>query len=340
MSTFVTDMLDSDGPPPPPSAPAEDQPRVLSTPVSSTDKVFRGVLYGAGSMVLVITGLIAVFLVVKAWPALSDSGFGFITTKEWLPGRHLFGIATLLPNGILIALIALVIAVPLAIAIAIFIAEYAPHPLRKVLIAVVDLMAAVPSIVWALWGVFWVQPNLLGTFRWMSEHLSWLPFFTVRGEHDPASFTSSPMLCGIVVSVTVVPIIASISREVFSQAPVGEREAAFALGASRWQMVRTVVLPFGKAGMIGATMLGFGRALGETIIVTLLSTPTADFSWRLLESGSTSIPSLIANRYPESTPEMIASLMAAGLALFVITLAFNTLSAVVISRSRSGAQTL
>ncbi|MBN9618878.1 MAG: ABC transporter permease subunit [Actinobacteria bacterium] len=200
-------------------------------------------------------------------------------------------------------------------------------------------MAAIPSIIYALWGIFFLQPRLIGTFRWMADHLSWLPFLAVRGPHLPSSFTSSTMLAGVVVSVMVVPIVASISREVFSQAPVGEREAAFALGASRWQMVRLVVLPFGRAGVIGAIMLGFGRAMGETIAVALIISPTPDLAWRVLENHGYSIPSLIALRYQESTPQMLSSLMAAGLVLFTITLGFNALSAVVINRSRSGAQT-
>ena len=236
-------------------------------------------------------------------------------------------------------MIALVVAVPIALATAIYISEYAPHRVRRGLIALVDLMAAIPSILYALWGVFFLQPRLIGTFRWISDHLSFLPFFEVRGDHRPSSLTSSTLLAGLVVSLMVVPIVASISREVFSQAPAGEREAAFALGASRWQMVRTVVLPFGKGGMIGAVMLGFGRAMGETIAVALIISPTSELSWRVLENHGYSIAALIALRYQESTPAMLSSLMAAGLVLFVITLAFNALSSIVISRSRSGAQT-
>lgn len=321
------------------AAPEEDRPREITTPVSPGDRMFRGVLRGAGISVLAITGLIAFFLVIRASSALIAAGTGFFTTKTWIPAGDRFGIATILPNGIFIALIALTIAVPVALSTAIFISEYAPYRLRRVLIAVVDLMAAIPSILYALWGIAFVQPRVIGTFRWMADHLSFIPFFDVRGPHIPSAFTSSTMLAGVIVSMMVVPIITSISREVFSQAPIGEREAAFALGASRWQMVRTVVLPFGKGGVIGAVMLGFGRALGETIVVALIISPTPELSWRVLENHGYSIPSLIALRYSESTPEMLSSLMAAGLVLFVITLGFNAVSAVIIGRSRSGAQT-
>ena len=167
--------------------------------------------------------------------------------------------------------------------------EYAPYRLRKPLIALIDLMAAVPSIIYGLWGVFFLQPRIIGTFRWMSEHLSWLPLFEVRGGTQPSSFTSSTFLGGVVVSLMVIPIIASISREVFSRAPVGEREAAYALGASRWGMVRTVVLPYGRGGMIGAIMLGFGRAMGETIALALILSPTYALAWHVLENSGNSI---------------------------------------------------
>ena len=318
----------------------DDRPRRIDTPVSAGDRVFRGVLRGAGLAVLGVTGLIALFLVLKSSSALKRAGTHFFTERTWIPSGNKFGIATILPNGVFIALIALVIAVPVALTTAIFVNEYAPHWLRRPLIALIDLMAAIPSILYALWGISFLEPRILGTVRWMADHLSWIPFLQVRGDHRPAAFTNSTFIAGVVVSVMVVPIIASISREVFSQAPVGEREAAFALGATRWQVVRTVVLPFGKGGVIGATMLGFGRALGETIVVALILSPTPELAWRVLENHGNSIPALIALRYQESTPEMLSSLMAAGLVLFVITLVFNAISSVIINRSRSGAQSL
>lgn len=318
----------------------EDVPRRIHRPVSSGDRAFRGVMRGAGITVLVIVGLIAVFLVVKAISALRVAGTGFFTQKTWIVSGNRFGIATILPNGIFIAIIALVIAVPVALATAIFISEYATPSLRRPLISLVDLMAAIPSVVYALWGIFFLEPRILGTTRWMSDYLGWLPFFEVRGDHSQKpDFTNSTFIAGVVVSVMVIPIVASISREVFSQAPIGEREAAFALGASRWQMVRTVVLPFGRGGMIGAIMLGFGRAMGETIAVALIISPGPDLYWRVLEPHGYSIPSLIALKYGTATPDVLSALMAAGLVLFVITLAVNALSSVIISRSRSGALT-
>lgn len=320
-------------------SPDDDGPRVLRSPLSTSDRVFRGILRSSGGSVLVITGLIAFFLILRAGSALGTSGFAFFTTKTWIPAANRFGIATILPNGVIIALIALVVAVPVALGTAIFVAEYAPASLRRPLIALIDLMAAVPSIIYGLWGVFFLQPNIISTIRWLSEHLGFLPFLAVRGEHTPSSFTASTFIAGMVVSLMVIPIIASISREVFSQAPVGEREAAYALGASRWGMVRTVVLPYGRGGMIGAIMLGFGRAMGETIAIALIISPTYDLATHIFENSGNSIAALIALRYQESTSAMLSALMAAGLVLFIITLLVNALASIIVSRSRSGAQT-
>jgi phosphate transport system permease protein len=323
-----------------PEPPADhDAPRVLDVPRSPGDRLFRGALRSAGGAVLLITGLIALFLVLRAASAFRKAGWSFFTTKTWIPAANRFGIAATLPDGVIIALIALVIAVPVALATAIFVSEYAPYRLRKPLIALIDLMAAVPSIIYGLWGVFFLQPRIIGTVRWMADHLSWLPFFAVRGGHTPSAFTSSTFIGGVVVSLMVIPIIASISREVFSRAPVGEREAAYALGASRWGMVRTVVLPYGRGGMIGAIMLGFGRAMGETIALALILSPTYALAWHVLENSGNSIAVTIALRYQESTPDMLSALMAAGLVLFVITLIVNALASIVVNRSRSGAQT-
>jgi phosphate transport system permease protein len=324
--------------PPDPTA-EDDQPREIFSPASGADRMFRALLRGGGIAVFVITGLIAFFLVLRAWSAFGKVGGRFLTTAEWLPGQGRFGIASVLPNGIVIAAIALLIAVPIALLTALFISEYAPVPLRKPLIALVDLMAAIPSIIYALWGVFFLQPRIIGSIRWVSDHFGFIPSLKVRGGDSLTLFTASPFIAGFVVSLMVIPIITSISREVYSQAPQGEREAAYALGSSRWGMVRTVVLPFGRGGMIGAVMLGFGRAMGETIVVSLIISPVFLFNGHIFEDRGMSIPALIALRYQESTTEMLSSLMAAGLVLFAITLLVNALAGIIVTRSRSGLQT-
>jgi phosphate transport system permease protein len=318
----------------------EDVPRVISVRSTPADRAFRGLLRGGGLAVFAITGLIGAFLIVKAWSTYSRVGWSFLTSFNWRVGAARFGIGSVLPNGIIIALIALVIAVPCAVVAALFISEYAPVALKRPLISLIDLMAAIPSIIYALWGVFFLQPEVLGFARWLSVHVGPVfPPFRIIGQGTEILFTASPFIAGLVVSLMVIPIITSICREVFSQAPAGEREAAYALGASRWAMIRTVVLPYGRGGMIGAIMLGFGRAMGETIVVSLIISPLYTINWHVLQTGGMSIPGLIALYYNESTPEMISALMAAGLVLFAFTLAVNAAAGVIISRARSGALT-
>jgi phosphate transport system permease protein len=327
----------------PPAAPdpdAEDTPRAVFAPVNRADRAFRALLRSGGVAVFVINGLIAVFLVYQAHSAFAKAGWKFLTTSSFIPQQGHFGIAAALPDGAVIALIALVIAVPTAIATALFISEFAPAPLRRPLITLIDLMAAIPSIVYALWGVFFLEPRVIGFARWTSDHLGGaIPPLKVRGGEEESLFTSSPFLAGLVVSLMVIPIATSICREVYSQAPVGEREAAYALGSSRWGMIRTVVLPYGRGGTVGAIMLGFGRAMGETIAVSLIISPGYFFTWHVFEHNGLSIPALIALRYQESTPEILSALMAAGVVLFAVTLAVNVVAGVVVTRSRSGLQT-
>ena len=337
----MTEILVPEQAPGPPDPEAvEDTPLVITARVDTADRMFRTLLRGGGLAVFVITGLIAFFLILKSWSSFKAAGWHFLTTFQWVPAAGHFGIAAVLPDGVIIALVALVIAIPVAISAAIFISEYAPTVLRKPLIAVIDLMAAIPSIVYALWGVFFLEPRAIGTIRWIADHLgSYIPVFQVRGGDAQSQFTSSPFLAGMVVSLMVIPIATSICREVYSRAPIGEREAAYALGSSRWGMVRTVVLPYGRGGMIGAIMLGFGRAMGETIAVSLIISPGFFFTWRIFEHNGMSIPSLIALRATESTPQMLSALLAAGLVLFIVTLVINALAGMIVTRSRSAQNT-
>jgi phosphate transport system permease protein len=244
---------------------------------------------------------------------------------------------------ILIALVAIVISVPLATGAALYISQYAPLKIRRFLINLVDLMAAVPSVVYGLWGFYFLQPYLVTVSRWLSTWFGWFPPFKVDdvNPRDPlftlTDYTSSTFIAGVVVSMMVVPIICSIMREVFDQAPAGEREGAYALGATKWGMIRAVVLPFGRGGMIGGTMLGLGRALGETIAVYLIISPVFVFNHHILEKGAISISSLIALRYGEATELPLSALMAAGLTLFAMTMVVNFIASAIIARSRSGA---
>jgi phosphate transport system permease protein len=318
-------------------ASTEDSPRVIVAPVALGDMIFRGILRAAGFAVLLITGLILVFLIFRSTSAFRAVGFGFFTTSTWFIGTNQFGIAAILPLGVLAALISLVIAVPVGIATALFISEYAPPRLRRVLIALIDLMAAVPSIIVALFAVFFVMPRILGFDSWLSHHLAFIPIFKFRLSNYPGEYANATFIAGVAVALLVIPIVASLSRQVFSQAPQGEREAAYALGSTRWGMIRTVVLPYGRSGMIGASMLGLGRALGETIVMSFILSPSFIFNYHVLESGGNSVTVMIANHFFVAGAKEISALMAGGLVLFVMTLIVNTFAAMIINRSRSGA---
>lgn len=323
---------------------ASDAPREVVEVVGFSDRIFRGIARGSGITVLAIMSLVGVFLAARAAEALSASGFSFLTTQAWEPDARNFGVAAILLGTVLIALVAISIAVPLATAVALYISEYAPQRLKATFISMVDLMAAVPSIVYGLWGFFFLQQQITGLSRWIATYFGWIPFLSVEGAdpNDPLSpttvYTASSFIAGIVVSLMVAPIICSIMREVFSQAPAGEREGAFALGATRWGMIRAVVLPYGKGGMIGGSMLGLGRALGETIAVLIIISPIFVFQPRILESGTSSVASLIALRYGASSDFAISALFAAGLALFIMTLIVNFIASTIVARSRSGAE--
>jgi phosphate transport system permease protein len=317
--------------------------RVRSIP-GLGDRVFRGGSRLAGLSVLAIMGLVGLFLTTRALSALRATGTKFLTTSEWQPDVHRFGIAAVLTGTVLIALVAVIVSLPLSIGTALFISEIVPRRLKQTFIGLVDLMAAVPSVVYGLWGAFFLEGHVLGVSRWISTWFSWIPIFRVNGA-DPTNplasqsvYTASTFIAGLVVALMVIPISCAIMREVFSQAPAGEREGAYALGATRWGMVRAVVLPFGKGGMIGATMLGLGRALGETIAVYMIISPVFSINLHILQVGSNSVSSLIALRYGDASGFGLSALMAAGLALFVLTLVVNFTASAIVARSRSGAE--
>ena len=332
----------------------DTRPRPLTALPSTADRVYGRVTSGAAATVLAIMLVVGVFLLLRATDAIREAGFSFLTTADWQPEGGAFGIAAVLTGTVLIGLTAIVIALPLALGTALYISEYAPERLRRLLINMVDLMAAVPSVVYGLWGFFLLQPQLLvngpqgeGLPRWLATYFGWFPLFAVEqggvrvDAGDPAAtgtvFTSSMFIAAVVVALMVSPVACSIMRESFSQAPIGEREGAYALGSTRWGMVRSVVLPFGVGGIIGGTMLGLGRALGETIAVYMILSIAFDVKIRILEGGGSSVSALIALRFGEATDFGLSALMAAGLSLFLLTLVINFGASAIIARSRSGA---
>jgi phosphate transport system permease protein len=318
------------------SARGLERPRAISRGRTQTDRAYRGIATAAGLLTLVILVLIGLFLLIRSLPALRQMGWAFFTTSVWQPDgtTHQFGILAVLYWTFVIAIVALVIAMPISIACALFINEYASRRLRRPLTAVIDLLAAIPSVIYGIWGLIFLQPHLVAVSAWLSTNLGFIPIFKTPG----VNYAGSAFIAGVVVSLMVMPICTSVMREVFSQTPPGEKEAALALGASRWGMIRAVVIPFGRGGIIGGAMLGFGRALGETIAVALIISTFFMVSPEILSGqGANSVAALIALYFGEASQQYgIPALMAAGLTLFVVTLIVNFLASLVVARSRSG----
>ncbi|UDY23002.1 phosphate ABC transporter permease subunit PstC [Nocardioides sp. Kera G14] len=318
------------------------EPRRISRRPSGADAVFVNVSRVVAASVLVVTGGIGIFLAYQSLPTLRHYGFKFFTTQAWNPEADTIGIAAIIVGTFEVALVAMVIAFPLAISMALYITEYAPPKLRSILVAAVDLMAAVPSIVYGLWGFFLIQPHAAHFALFLQKHFGWFPPFHVGADPnaavpDATRYQASAFIAGVVVSMMATPMACSIMRQVFSQTPEGEKEGALALGSTRWGMIRAVVLPFGRGGIIGGTMLALGRALGETMAVVMIISPEFLIKGRILEIGSDTVAATIALQFGEANGIQLSALLAAGFALFVITLLVNTLAAIVVSRSRSGA---
>lgn len=316
--------------------PSRRSPRVVTDDPARVDQWFNRVTLGSGVVVLALLALVGLFLFLRSQQALSQSGWlRFLTRVEWrtdvTPPR--VGVLGLLSGTFLVAAIAITIAVPLGVIAALFITEYSSLKTRGYLTALVDLLAAVPSLLFGIWGFLFLSGQIVPLSAWIARHFGWIPIFATG---DGARLTGSMFIAGIVVSLMSLPIVASVVREVFSQVPAGEKEAALALGSTRWGMIRTVVLPFGRGGIIGGSMLGLGRALGETIAVSLLLPQVPELGGRVLQNGGATISGFIVQR-AGGDDFTTSGLMAAGLVLFFITLATNMIASVVVSRSRSGA---
>jgi phosphate transport system permease protein len=305
----------------PTGAPPEATPRKARR---RGDLVFSGSTRGAGILILVILAGVAVFLLLEAMPALTAPPAD-IPGGEGLAGY----IAPLIFGTLLAAVIALVVATPLAVAIALFVTHFAPRRLAQGLGYIVDLLAAIPSIVYGFWGIVWFAPKLVPFYQWLEANLGFIPLFA-----GPTSSTGRTMLtAGLVLAIMILPIISAISREVFQQAPVLHKEAALALGATRWEMIKMAVIPYGKSGIIGGAMLGLGRALGETLAVALVLSVSGGITFNLISSGNPStVAANIALEFPESSGIDVNTLIASGLALFVITLAVNMLARWIVNR--------
>jgi phosphate transport system permease protein len=291
------------------------------------DRVFSGSAVFAGSMILVTLAAVAIFLIVQSLPALVASN----EDASILPENFWTYVGPLVFGTVWAAALALLIAVPISIGIALFISHYAPRRLASVLGYIVDLLAAVPSVVFGLWGIGVLAPAVQPVYAWLVENLGWFPLFS-----GPVSGTGRTILtAGIVLAVMVLPIMTAICREVFLQTPVLHEEAALALGATRWEMIRTAVLPFGRSGIISAAVLGLGRALGETMAVAMVLSATGAVTFQLLTSVNPStIAANIALSFPEAFGMNVNVLIATGLILFVVTFAVNAFARWIVSRRK------
>jgi len=286
--------------------------------------VFSGLSTASGVAILVVLAGVALFLVTESLPVLTADGAD-------LPGGEGFFsyLAPLLFGTILAAVLALLFAVPLALGIALFISHYAPRRLARSLGYLTDLLAAIPSVIYGLWGAVVLAPYVVPSYRWLEANLGFIPFFA-----GPASANGRTILTvGVVLAVMILPIMAAINREVFLQTPALHEEAAIALGATRWEMIKMAVIPYGKSGIIGGAMLGLGRALGETIAVLLVLSASGGISFNLISRANPpTIPSNIAAQFPEATGLTVNTLVATGLVLFLLTFAVNFAARAVIAR--------
>ena len=309
-------------------------PRQIRKGATGGDRIFRGITGGVGLVSLVVVGATAGFLFLEARPALRSSGWlDFFTSSVWNSSNGNFGVAGLLIGTILIAAIGPVVGTPIALATAIFINEYAPLKLRRWLVSAIDLLAALPSLIFGLWGLFALQKTLVGPAEWMGHHLSAIPIFRLSEADGSVSWSRSVFITGIVVALMIVPIVTAVSRDVMSQVPRDLVEGALALGGSRWGAVRTVILPFGRSGIVGAALLGFGRALGETIAVAIILSVSVNTNWNVLETNGGSVAGWIAIQFGEANANARSGLIAAGLALFMLTLVVNATARVIVKRT-------
>ena len=309
-------------------------PREVADEPTRIDRLFGYLTSAAGATVLVLMVLVGLFLLLRAQDAFTAMGHRFFTTVEWRPDAETpsFGVRGLITGTLLVGLIAFTIAVPVGTCAGLFINEFASPRWRSLLTSLVDLLAAIPSLLYGLWGLVFLQDKIAPLSSWLARHLDWFPLFRVNDEPD---YVGTMFIAGMVVSLMVIPIVAAITREVFSQTPQGEKEAALALGGTRWGMVRRVVIPYGRGGIIGASMLGLGRALGETIAVSLLLPQVPEETIRVLQHGGATVSGFIVQRAGGSGIN-VSGLMGAGLVLFVMTLTTNLVASLVIARSRSG----
>lgn len=310
-------------------------PREMTVIYNREDKIFRGIVASGALTSLVVLGLIGIFLFWRGAEIFRDNGIKFITGTNWTVGSedgiipNDLSIGAMLVGTVVVAVIALFIAFPLAVGGALYLEFYAPRTLRKPLVTLLDLAASIPSLIFGLWGI-----EIFTSFgeRWailINKWLNFIPIFNVEFEN----FGRSPFIAGCVLASLIVPITTSVAREVYSRTPHDLIDTCYALGGSKWGAIRSVVIPYGKSGVIGGAMLGLGRALGETVAVYLLLNLVFRYSFRILESEGGNVASLIATKFGEATEYELKALVAAGFVLFLLTLVVNMTATTIVQRS-------
>ncbi len=311
-------------------------PREITTVPRRSDKVFRAVVTLGGMASLVILGLIAIFLSAKGLNVLQAEKFSFITESRWEViadenGNIVetnIGIGAMLVGTFLAALIAIIVGVPIAVLSALYLTFYAKDRVKKFLVSLIDLMAAFPSLLFGFWGFFIFMSSAEYWAKLINKYLGFIPLFDV-----PAPiFERSPFIAGLVLAIMIIPIVTSISREIFDQTPLDRIQAAYALGASKLAMIRAVVIPYGRGGVVGGAMLGLGRAMGETVAVYTVLNVVYQINWQVLFGAGGNVASLILLKFGEAGPYEVDALMAAGLILFVLTLVVNAVADLLINR--------
>jgi phosphate transport system permease protein len=292
------------------------------------DRIFSGSTRLAGIIILITLAAVALFLVIESIPALVADPAEFSGS----PASFFDYVAPLVFGTLWAAFLALLIAFPISIGIALFISHYAPRRIAQGLGYIIDLLAAVPSVVFGLWGIKFLAPAVVPFYTWLSENLGWLPFFA----GTPSGTGRTVLTVAVVLAVMIIPIITALSREIFFQTPVLHEEAALALGATRFEMIQIAVLPFARPGIISAAMLGLGRALGETMVVAMVLSPAVVINFVLIGSANpNTIAGNIALNFPEAHGVAVNALIATGLVLFVITLVINSIARFIVNRRKA-----
>jgi len=295
------------------------------------DRAFRGTTLIAGALILLILVLIAYTVGNKSLPVFRAEGLDFFTERRWAPNKEIYGALSFIYGTAITALLAVAISVPVSLGIALFTTQVAPLRMKKWLVSLTDLVAVVPSVVFGLWGIIFLAPKLVGLYRDIG---GWFHGWPVLGHvFGETGAGRTFMTAGLILSIMITPIITSISREVIETCPQTDRDGALALGATRWEMITGAVLPHSMSGIVGAVMLGLGRAMGETIAVALVIGSSPNITANLFSSGD-SLPSVIAFQWGEATTEIKRSaLIAMGLTLFIITIVVNLLATAVVNRA-------